>query len=146
MGGVILQSADEVIVELEDEYVVVTDGQGAAGPPGVGYVAVFGASGKPLDGEVLIPHVFADEILFPADLGTSRAVAVAAAAADAEFSLRKNGVEFGTVTFASGASVGTFAAASAVTFEIGDVATVACPNPQDVSLMSPSITLRGSRA
>ncbi|MGP9819170.1 hypothetical protein ACTZWW_04065 [Salinarimonas sp. NSM] len=70
----------------------------------------------------------------------SYARAVTAATASTVFSVRKNGVQFGTITFAVGATAGTFAATE-TTFAPGDVISVRGPDIPDATLADVSVTL-----
>lgn len=100
---------------------------------------------RPASGEILYEFTFTRSVVFGAGLTTSRAKARVAATAEAVFSLQKNGVEFGTMTFAIGATTATFAAASDTTFDAGDVLTVVAPNPRDDTLSGVHGTLAGTR-
>lgn len=100
---------------------------------------------RPASGEILYEYTFTRSVAFEAGLTTSRAKARAAATASSVFSLQKNGVEFGTMTFAIGATSATFAAASQTTFAAGDVLTVVAPNPRDDTLSGVHGTLAGTR-
>jgi hypothetical protein len=61
------------------------------------------------------------------------------------FSLRKNGTQFATMQFSSGASTATFTAASDTDFAAGDVLTVIAPNPADSTLADIGFALAGVR-
>jgi hypothetical protein len=116
-------------------------------PSGAGdiFALSIAIGGKPLAAETIEGHVFADTITFPAGLTGSRAVARVAPTAEAEFSIRKNGVEVGTVTFPLGDTDGVLAAASEVVCTAGDEIDLVAPDPQDDTLSGVKITLRGSR-
>lgn len=64
---------------------------------------------------------------------------------EAAFSLRKNGVEFATMTFALGATVATFACAVDAVFAPNDVFTIFAPNPRDATLAGVAATIVGYR-
>lgn len=121
--------------------------KGDTGPAGVGDkydLAVF-VKGLAWDGEEIIRHVFAaTDVSFPDDFDGSQAVAGAVADDAAIFTIEKNGVQFGTLTFAQGSNTGTFSA-TAETFTAADVLTVNAPSPADSTLANISITLTGSR-
>jgi hypothetical protein len=55
-------------------------------------------------------------------------------------SVRKNGVEFGTVTFAAGQANGTFAANAKASFAIGDIFTVVAPATADATFADAQMT------
>ena len=100
---------------------------------------------RPASGEILYEYTFTRSVAFEAGLTTSRGKARVAATVSAVFSLQKNGVEFGTMTFALGATTATFAAASSTTFAAGDVLTVVAPDPRDDTLSGVHGTLAGTR-
>lgn len=85
-------------------------------------------------------HVF-----FEIDFAGSRAVVGVAPTADQEFSIQKNGVEIGTITFSAGQTVGVFDAASSNIFSTADVLTVITPDPQDATMADLGFSLAGSR-
>lgn len=74
----------------------------------------------------------------------AKAIEDTATTADAVFSIRRNGVQFATLTFPVGDADGVFAGAAA-TFEIGDVGSVVAPSPRNATLRSVAITLAGTR-
>lgn len=103
-----------------------------------------GVMGRP-DGNATIlrfptPRAFS----LPAALTGSRAVVGVAPSVDSVFSLKKNAVQFGTLTFLAGQVVGVFAAALATAFVGGDVLTVVAPNPQDLLLADLGFSLAGT--
>lgn len=106
-------------------------------------VAVF-VPFKPTSAEVVLRHVFTRTVEFPGDLAGSRAKVVTAATAEAVFSLKRNGVEFGTVTVAGAGTTGTFAGAATI-FAAGDELTIAAPNPADATLAFIIMTLAGEK-
>lgn len=77
-----------------------------------------------------IPQGMAGSIGRAATLGTGAVV----------LSVKKNGVEFGTVTFAAGQANGTFAAAAKASFAIGDIFTVVAPATADGTFADAQIT------
>jgi hypothetical protein len=84
-------------------------------------------------------------VTFPAGLTGSIATASVAATASAAFSVQKNGVSAGTITFAAGATSGTFAAASAITLAAGDILSISAPGAADATLANVGIVLAGTR-
>lgn len=109
------------------------------------FVLPISISGVPGSGEVIEGHVFTDQVVFAAGLGSSRARARVAPVGSAVFTITKNDVSIGTVTFAPASSTGTFAMASNQTFAIGDRIDVVCPDPADAALSGVKISIRGSR-
>lgn len=104
--------------------------------------------GRPAASEVVVSLYFDVEVSFPADMYSVLTDSIAhtdvASTADAEFSIRKNGVEFGTLTFPSGVAEGIFDTTATV-FDPGDRLTILAPNPRDDTLAQISITLAGTR-
>lgn len=100
---------------------------------------------RPATGEQITKWVAPTAVTFRAHLAESKGMADVAAAAEAVFSLRKNGVEFATMTFALGESVATFASASDIAFAPNDVVTIIAPNPRDATLAGVAATIVGYR-
>lgn len=101
--------------------------------------------GKAISAEEIGRFLFTTQVTFKAGLVESQASAKAAATAETVFSLKKNGVEFGTVTYAAEGTTGTFAATSDTTFSGGDTLTVVAPNPMDATLAGVLMTITGAR-
>lgn len=102
-------------------------------------------AGQPGLGAVLLRFPFPRAVRFMAGMAGSRGIAADAASATAVFTLRKNGVDFGTMEFAASASVATFTAASDTDFAIGDILTMVAPNPVDATLADVGFSLVGMR-
>lgn len=109
------------------------------------FVLSVSVDGVPGSGEIVEGHVFTDQTVFAAGLGSSRASARVAPIGSAVFTITKNNVSIGTVTFAPAATTGTFAMASNQTFAAGDRLDVICPDPADAALSGVKISIRGSR-
>ncbi len=107
-------------------------------------IAAF-ATDRPASGETIAEIVFTTAVTFDAGLPQSQAKAGTPATATAVFSLQKNGVQFGTLTFAASAASGVFASSSGASFAAGDVLTVVAPNPRDATLANLAFTLTGFR-
>lgn len=103
------------------------------------------AQGRPSTGELIHSTVFTDTIVFPAGLTGSQCKAMTAATAEAVFIFKKNGVAFGTATFAIAGTSATFVAASETTFTAGDRLDVVAPSPRDETLADIVTALRGTR-
>lgn len=101
--------------------------------------------GQPAGGAILLRYPSPRAIRFPSGMVGSRGVAGTAATASAVFSIRKNGTQFATMSFAGGASTATFTAASDTDFAGGDVLTVVSPNPADSTLADIGFSLAGVR-
>jgi len=104
-----------------------------------------GVAGRPADAEVILLFPAPRTFTLPAGLASSQAVAGIGASVAQVFSLRKNGVQFGTLSFAIGALVGVFTSAVDAVFAVGQVLTVVAPTPPDVLLADVGITLAGQR-
>jgi hypothetical protein len=109
------------------------------------YDLALDASDRPDSGDTFRRFVFTHVVQYYAGMTDSRAVASVAATAMAVFSIQKNGVEFATLTFAAGGTIGTFACPTATTFNPGDMISVVAPNPRDATLATLAITLTGYR-
>lgn len=108
-------------------------------------VVSFAISGKPRAGEIVEGTVFVDPVSFPEFFEGSEAVSREPADANAEFSITRDDVEIGTLTFAEGSTTGVFALDAEAEFEVGDQLDIVCPNPRDATLSGVKITLRGKR-
>lgn len=123
------------------------DGAWATVPAGGGgdarYFTAF-AGGVLIASETLFAHVFAAAGSLPAGLAGSRARAGVAANGAATLSVRKNGTEVGTISFAAGATTATFAMASATAFAAGDLLSITAPGTADATLADVALTLVGT--
>lgn len=64
------------------------------------------------------------------------------ATASSVFTLKKNGTDFGTITFGVGATVGTLASASGASFAVGDKLTLVGPATADTTLADICFSLK----
>lgn len=121
--------------------------EGAPGTDGIGdaYDITSGRLlGRPASDETFDLGISARPVTFPANLAGSIARASAAATGTAVFSIRKNGVEVGTVTF-DGSSTGAFSS-SGFALAAGDLVSIVAPTTQDATLAGLIFTLAGARA
>jgi len=102
--------------------------------------------GKPTSSEVMLRQVIARIVGFPVNMTNSQASVGTAATAQTIYSLQKNSVEFGTITFAAASSIGTFSASTSTNFSVGDILTVVAPAVPDATMKDISITLVGDGA
>lgn len=100
-------------------------------------------SGKPTASEKVIALKTATAFTLAASLEGSLVAATTAATASTVFTLKKNGTQVNTITFAAAGTTATFGAFGAVTFAIGDVLTVEAPATPDATLADIMITLKG---
>lgn len=104
----------------------------------------FYSSGKPSALALLIAYLPARQITIPTGYTLSRAKASIAATLISVFTILKNGVSIGILTFAAGSSVGVFAGAGGV-IGITDELTVVAPAVADATLSDIRFTLSASR-
>lgn len=90
--------------------------------------------GLPTAGARLFLVVAVRPYTIPENCVGSYGKAAVAPTASAEFTLKKNGVSFGTMTFDAGLTTAEFVTADDVSFEAGDVLEVVAPAVQDVTL------------
>lgn len=102
-------------------------------------------NGVPTDGLVMLRYPMPRAVTFPAGLTTSKMIANTAATASTVFSLKKNGTEFGTATFAAAGTSATFAAALETSFAAGDILTIVAPATADATLADLGWAIVGSR-
>lgn len=101
------------------------------------------AGGKPTTGELLFRHEFTAAIGIPINLANSQGSSGVAATASAIFSLKKNGTQFGTATWAAAGTEPTFAAVATASFAIGDVLSITAPASVDATLADISLSIVG---
>ncbi|MDQ1610343.1 MAG: hypothetical protein QOG00_274 [Pyrinomonadaceae bacterium] len=98
-------------------------------------------TGAPGAAAVVMRYEAVNYFYFPAGMNSSRAKASTVATGSSVFSIKKNGVQFATMTFAVAGTVATFAATVATSFVPGDELTIVAPNPADATLANIGITL-----
>lgn len=113
----------------------------AADPPADVHLWKAGAPGA---SEVLLRLPLARRTLFPAGLPLSVGAAGVAAAAEADFDLRRNGASFGMLRFPAASATATFIAAADALFEPGDLLSVHAPATPDAALTDIGATLAGT--
>lgn len=101
-------------------------------------------AGKPAASEKLIRYKTAAPFTLPAGLTGSQFVAETAATASTAFSITRNGVAIGTLTFAAAGTVPTVAFASGTAFAAGDVLGLDAPGTADTTLADISFTFLGA--
>lgn len=105
----------------------------------------FDASDRPDSGDTFRRFCFPVPVTFYSGLTGSVANALIPATATAVISLQQNGTQFATLTFAAGATTGTFACATTTTFSAGGIFSMIAPNPRDATLATLAITVLGYR-
>lgn len=105
------------------------------------YDISFWASGLMENGEVLFRLVASREFQLP--VGAPGSVAASRVGANAEtiVSLRRNGLEFGTISWQATDTLGVFSVAGTTTFQPGDILEIVAPSTADTLLRDTSITL-----
>lgn len=106
-------------------------------------IAIFDTD-RPASGEEVLKN-HPSGVFFETGLPQSYASAEVAPTSNAVYSITKNGVQFATVTFSAGNSVGTIACPSTTSFSLGDALRIIAPNPRDDTLSGVAVTLIGSR-
>ncbi len=119
----------------------VVETEDAADPPAdlTGFKA-----GQPSAEEVLLRVPIARRTRMKVDLAGSQGVAGAAATAQTDFDIRRNGTSFATMRFAAAGSVADFIAATETVLEPGDVLSVVAPAAPDATLADIGFTLAGT--
>ncbi len=131
---------------------------GATGPTGAeGPVGVPGSTAyalpvqvtapTPSADEVLLLHVFAEAVSFPANFSGAQSYIGTTPASSWVLSLRKNGAEVGTITVTTGGGV-SFSSTSGlpVGFAAGDRLEAVAPHAPDAALAMCAFTLIGTRS
>ena len=99
------------------------------------------SQGKPDASSSLFRLVAPRAFSLPQNLTGSIAKSGTAATGSTIFTLKKNGTQIGTMTFAASGSTATFSFASAVSVAIGDIIDMVAPATQDATLSDISVTL-----
>ena len=134
MGGA-LQSVAEVPAYT---YLVRGTGQASA-------TVVSGSfTGKPTANLILQTYVFAmPAAILPVGLAGSWGTAAIPASGRSIFSIQKNGLNIGTMSFVAAANMATFTMSSATEFAAGDVLAVIAPAVPNSTLANIAWTLMG---
>ena len=99
---------------------------------------------SPQADELMLLHVLAQSIDFTDGLPGSQALAGTAATAETVFSIKHEGVEVGTCTFAAAATIGTYAASSEFTIASGETFSIVAPATADTTLADIAFTVTGT--
>jgi len=98
-----------------------------------------------IDDEIVGRHICVAAFSIPSGGTGSYSKSDVAATAQTILTLRKNGVSFGTITYAAAGLEGTFAIASTTSFAVGDVYTVTGPATADLTLGFLAVTILATR-
>lgn len=101
--------------------------------------------GKPSAGVVIMRFPMPRAVRFLSGMALSKGVAATAATAASTFSVRKNGIEFATMTFAALGTSATFTCAATTDFAAGDILTLVAPASPDDTLADIGFALSGLR-
>lgn len=101
-------------------------------------------SDRPATGEELYSWIMTTTVTFPAAFLGSVAKARIASTGTVVYSIRKNDVEIGTITFTASVT-GVFALASQTAFAAGDRISLIAPDPRDATLSGVVVTVVGTR-
>jgi len=99
---------------------------------------------KPTASAVVMRFVAVRGFSLPAGLTGSLAKTSTVATASTVLVLQKNGVQFGTLTFAANNANGVFAGAAATSFAAGDLLTIVAPATPDSTFNNAQYTLVGN--
>jgi hypothetical protein len=100
-------------------------------------------SGVPANSQILLWLPMVRAVTFDVNLALSKGAANVAATASTTFNIAKNGVNFGTMVFALGATTATFVASIAQSFAVGDILSVTGPASADATLANVGFILCG---
>ena len=109
------------------------------------YIVVLYVPGTVINDFVYPQHIFTHTVSFPLNFNLSQCKSRYITTNEFIFSIRKNGIQVGTVTFAPNTSTGVFASTSAVTFNAGDVIEIKSQAISDPSLYDVSFSIYGTR-
>lgn len=106
-------------------------------------IAIYGI---PANSEVVYRFMTTRTLTIPANFTGSLAKAGIASTASSVLVIQKNGVQFGTVTFAAAGVTGTFSTQASVSFVAGDKISVVAPASADITLADIDITISAALA
>ena len=109
------------------------------------YVVVLNIPGSVMSDFVFPSHIFTLPVSFAIDFALSKAHSRIYATNNFVFTIRKNGINIGTLKFATGTSIGVFVATSTPSFIAGDIIEIKSQLISDPSLSDVTISLLGSR-
>lgn len=102
--------------------------------------------GLPGSNEECVRLVSSREFSVPVSgTGSSAICRVAPSGGSLVLSLQKNGVQFGTITFADSSTAGTFSVPGETTFQNGDLLTIKAPSSVNIAVRDISVTLACKR-
>jgi hypothetical protein len=99
--------------------------------------------GKPATDAILLRVPIVRDVVLPIGLVGSRASATVASTGSVTYSIRKNGIQIGTMSFNSSA-IATFTMAEATSLQEGDLLTISTVGASDATLSDIGFCLKGS--
>jgi hypothetical protein len=145
-------NGSQTVLNLKDGSGITITDDGLGGVT----IAASAATAQPVDIGVFNPGVGTNAqillrlpmnraLTFPINAPNSNASASANATGNTTYTLKKNGVSFATVLFATGTAVGVWTQAAQATFAAGDVLEIDGPGTADATLANVGINLAGTR-
>jgi hypothetical protein len=130
---------------VEDEQTqLIFDGTNWLAPLGASIYDLCGSTlGKPTGGSYLLYLPVIRNFTLPAGMAGSVCKSRVAATAATTYVLQKNGVTFGSMNFAAGATGATFTAATATKFVSGDYLAIVAPATADSTQADIGFTFHG---
>lgn len=95
--------------------------------------------------DLVLLHVAAWPITFPANLPCSKAAVLVGSASTLVFQIQKNGTQVGSVTFNASELTGTYTAAAEFSLVPGDLLSVVAPPDTDPTFSNLTLTIVGQR-
>lgn len=102
-------------------------------------------AGRPGDAALMFAILPTTTATYPVNFVGSRAKAGVAATAETVLSIKKNGLQVGTITFAAGGTAGVFVAAGETSIGSGDELTIVNQATADATLADVRFALHGTR-
>lgn len=109
------------------------------------YIIVYYIPGRIIPDYFYPQHIFTHTVTIPQNFTLSKCTSRYIASSNFVFSIRKNGIEVGTLTFIANTSNAVFASSNSITFNAGDILEVKSQAIPDASLYDVSISIYGTR-
>lgn len=109
------------------------------------YIVVLNIPNIVINDYIYPTHIFTLPVSFAIDFALSKAQSKIYTTDTFVFNIRKNGINVGTITFATGTTLGVFSAVSVTSFIAGDTLEIKSQTNPDATLSDISISLLGSR-
>lgn len=109
------------------------------------YIIVINAPGNVFENYIYPAHIFTVPVSFTINFVLSKARSKVYPTNTFVFTIMKNGINIGTITFSSGTTTGVFSTVSATSFIAGDTLEIKSQSTSDATFSDISISLLGSR-